>query len=140
KAKGVKVVAAVDGELSGWSCWDENKCGSNAPAKNSELTVAASTCDGKYSYPALGQQMTQLATTYPTLKVNCECDSDTDGSELYNFWKEGVPAFYFEEYANDNNTYYDEGGDDTLAHIDLGYYNDIGRVAAVFIAKLVGIQ
>ena len=63
----------------------------------------------------------------------------TDGRELYNFWKVGVPAFYFMEYGEDQNTYYDEGGDDTLEHIDMDYFFKIGQVAPVFIAKLVGV-
>src|SRR5262245_15381622 len=97
---GVHVVTAVDGELSGWNCWRENACGSNPPPPNSTLTVAASSCNGNFSYPALGQKMAMIASAYSTMKVSVECDSDTDGSELYNFWREGVPAFYFEEFAN----------------------------------------
>jgi hypothetical protein len=140
KQLGVNVVAAVDGELSGWSCWNDNACGSNAPPARSRFTVVASSCDNKFSYPALGQQMVMLVSTYSPMTVSLECDSDTDGSELYNFWREGVPAFYFEELANDNNGYYDEGGDDTMAHIDHDYHVAIGRIAAVFIAKLVGLN
>lgn len=47
-----------------------------------------------------------------------------------------MPAFYFEEFGNDGNRYFDEGGDDTMAHIDLDYFYEIGRIAPVFIAKL----
>jgi hypothetical protein len=141
KAGGFKIVAAVDGELSGWNCWAENGCGATSlPPPKSTLTVSSCTSDGRFAFPALGQQMADVATRYSTLKVHLECDNDTDGSELYNFWKIGVPAFYFEEFGNDGNHYYDEGGQDTMDHIDLEYFFKIGQTAAVFIAKLVGIS
>jgi Zn-dependent M28 family amino/carboxypeptidase len=140
QAKTFKIVAAVDGELSGWNCWAENKClDTTPPPPKSTFVVASCTTNGKYKFPAIGQQMKDIATKYSSMKVALECDNDTDGSELYNFWRIGVPAFYFEEYANDGNTYYDEGGSDTLARIDLDYYFKIGQVAPLFIAKLVGI-
>ena len=41
-----------------------------------------------------------------------------------------MPAFYFEEFGNDGNRYFDEGGDDTMAHIDLDYFYEIGRIAS----------
>jgi hypothetical protein len=139
-SEGFAIVTAVDGELSGWNCWKENKCGTTKYAPASALTVAACTTDGKYKFSALGQQMADLATRYSAMTVQLDCDSDTDGSELYNFWRIGVPAFYFEELGNDQNTYYDEGGDDTMAHIDLDYHFKIGQIAAVFIAKLAGLE
>jgi hypothetical protein len=141
KTDGFTIVAAVDGELSGWNCWAENKCGTaHPPPPKTSLTVAYCNGSGTYSFPALGHQMADLATQYASMTVSLECDTDTDGSELYNFWKVGVPAFYFEELNNDGNTYYDEGGDDTLAHIDLDYFGKIGQIAPLFIAKLVGVS
>jgi hypothetical protein len=137
--QGFRIVAAIDGELSGWSCWDEGACGANPPPPNSTLTVASCTADGTYNFPTLGQQIADIAAAYSSMTVNLECDSETDGSELYNFWRIGVPAFYFEEFNQDANMHYDQFGDDTLAHINLDYYFQIGQIAAVFIAKLVGI-
>jgi hypothetical protein len=139
-SEGFAIVAAVDGELSGWNCWRENACGTTKYAAATALTVAACTTDGKYKFGALGQQMADVATKYSAMTVQLECDSDTDGSELYNFWRIGVPAFYFEELGNDQNTYFDEGGDDTMAHIDIDYFAKIGQVAAVFIAKLAVLE
>jgi hypothetical protein len=135
--QGVHVIAAVDGELSGWSCWSEGKCTGTPRGK---FTLATRTCDGKYDSSALGQQVHDVAAHYGTMTPDLDCDSDTDGSELYNFWKEGVPAFYFEEYDNDDNTHFDEGGGDTMAIIDATYYHQIGQTAAVMIASLVGIH
>ena len=133
----VTVIAAVDGELSGWSCWSEGAC-SRPP--RSAFNVVTKSCDGKYDSTALGQQVHDVAAKYGSMDPAIDCDSDTDGSELYNFWKAGVPAFYFEEYDNDDNFFFDDGGDDTMAHIDATYYHQIGQVAAVMIASLVGIH
>ena len=133
----VHVIAAVDGELSGWGCWSEGAC---SRPLHSAFTLADRSCDGTYDASALGQQVHDVAAAYGSMDPALDCDSDTDGSELYNFWKVGVPAFYFEEYDNDDNFFYDDGGDDTMAHIDKAYFHQIGQAAAVMIASLVGIH
>jgi hypothetical protein len=135
KAEGFAIVAAIDGELSGWNCFADKKC-----TTQGALTVVTGSCDGQYTYPTFGTQMTDLASRYSKMKVVVECDSDTNGSELYNFWKAGVPAFYFEELDNDDNDHFDENAGDTLDRIDMDYFFSIGQVAAVFIANVVGVK
>jgi hypothetical protein len=138
-ANGFAIVAAIDGELSGWSCWKDGKCGNGAPAANMALSVVTCTGDKKANYPALAKQMSDLTAKYSPMRASLECDDDTDGSELYNFWRIGVPALYFEEYEQDSNDHFDENGGDTLDRIDLDYFAAIGRIGAVYVSSLVGI-
>jgi len=87
----------------------------------------------------LAKQMSDLTAKYSPMRASLECDDDTDGSELYNFWRIGVPALYFEEYEQDSNDHFDENGGDTLDRIDLDYFAAIGRIGAVYVSSLVGI-
>lgn len=135
KADGFAITLAIDGELSGWNCFADKKC-----AQGGKLTIATGTCDGKYAFPELGTHATDLATRYSKMKVSVECDDDTNGSELYNFWKAGIPAFYFEEQDNDANDHFDENGGDTIDRIDMDYMFSIGQVAAVLIADAAGVE
>jgi hypothetical protein len=135
KAEGFSIAVAIDGELSGWNCFTDKKC-----AIKGALTIAAGTCDGAYAFPALGKQVTDLAARYSPLQVSVECDSQTNDVELYNFWRAGVPGFYFVEYGNDENDHFGANGGDTLDRIDMDYFTSIARIVAVVIANAVGVN
>jgi Peptidase family M28 len=147
KSQAFQIVAAVDNDQSGWSCWNENNCGSSAgvkplPAPNSTLTI--SSCGGltatlgPYDYADIRNQFMAVAAKYSPLQVHTECDYDYD-SDMSPFAVAGIPSLYVEEFDQDDNPHYDDTGDDTMQHIDKAYFESIARVTVTFEATLVGV-
>jgi Zn-dependent M28 family amino/carboxypeptidase len=137
---GFKIVVAADDDQTGWSCWSENKCGKNAPPKNSSFQFIACSGDEKnYDYPELIDGMKQVLAAHPIIGIDTGCDGSGD-TDHYSFWKEGIPAYVVEEYASDKNPHYDDTGHDTIEKIDFDYLWTIARVNIALQAKLAGIS
>jgi Zn-dependent M28 family amino/carboxypeptidase len=140
-AQGFQVVAVSDDDQTGWSCWGEGLCGKKPPRARSTFQVIA--CSGDkhgYDHPELSEGMVAAAARYgsPLVPVTpCDGSGDTDH---YPFWEAGIPAYVIEEYGANNNPHFDDDGDDTLAHIDLGLLTDIARVQIAYQAELAGVR
>lgn len=140
KAKGYKIVVAADNDQIGWSCWSENLCSANSPAKNTTFQMISCSGDAKhYAYPDLSTGITAVAKAYSTTVMPtsiCDGSGDTDH---YPFWVAGIPAYVIEEWGSENNPHYDDTGHDTIDKIDLDLLTEVARIQITFQAKLAGI-
>jgi peptidase M28-like protein len=140
KTKGFTILVASDNDQTGWSCWSENLCGANPPARNTTFQMISCSGDSHhYDYPELAKGMAEIATannSAVTPKAVCDGSGDTDH---YPFWVAGIPAYVIEEFGSENSPHYDDTGDDTLAHIDLDLMTAIAKIQITFQAKLAGI-
>jgi hypothetical protein len=138
-AKQFKIVVAANNDQTAWSCWSENGCGANAPAKNSTFLFITCSGDSKnYNYPELVSGMNEILAAHSTMKIDTSCDGSGD-TDHYSFWQAGIPAYVVEEYGSENNPHYDDTGDDTLRHIDFDYLFGMSQVNIAFQAKLIGM-
>ncbi len=140
QAENFKILAASDGDQTGWSCWSENLCGANPPPKNTTFQLISCSGDSKhYDYPDLSAGMIEMAHSHgSTITPSAICDGSGD-TDHYPFWVAGIPAYVIEEWGSENNPHYDDTGNDTMAHIDLDYLTATAKIQIAFQAKLAGI-
>jgi len=140
-AEGFTIKVASDDDQTGWSCWSEDLCGHNPPARNTTFQmISCSGDDDDYDYPELSAGIIALAernNSPMTPRAICDGSGDTDH---YPFWVAGLPAYVIEEYGSEHNPHYDDTGDDTMAHIDLDMLSEISRIQIAFQAELAGVH
>lgn len=140
-AGGFAIKVASDDDQTGWSCWSEDLCGHNPPARNSQFQmISCSGDDYDYDYPELSAGIIDVAQrngSPMTPRAVCDGSGDTDH---YPFWVAGLPAYVIEEYGSERNPHYDDTGDDTMAHIDLDMLAEISRIQIAFQAELAGVH
>jgi hypothetical protein len=135
-ASGFALVAAVDDEQTGWNCHTVGMCPDTRwPAFD------VYSCGGNqlamYDYPAIGDQLATITTTYSSLAVSRDCIGEN--SDHFAMWEIGVPAVVFTEHGAFGNPHFDQNGGDTLATLDTEYLISIARPAITFQAGLAGI-
>jgi hypothetical protein len=138
KAKGFKLIAAVDDEQSGWSCNADGQC-SDAVWPAFDVYTCGTSNDGTrhYDYQALGDQMAAITAKYSQMQVVRGCMGEN--SDHFAMWEIGVPAVVYSEHDPLNNDHFDQNGGDTFARIATDYLVSIARPAITFQAALVGI-
>jgi hypothetical protein len=135
--EGFALVAAVDNEQSGWNCKTSNMCDDDATGDTFDV-FSCSGDDKNYSYPALGDLLTDTATNIGGMKVNRGCIGEH--SDHYAMWEIGVPAVVYSEHDPFNNDHYDQEGNDTYDKIDLDYHFRIARIGVTFAARIAGLD
>jgi hypothetical protein len=138
KAKGFKLIAAVDDEQSGWSCHADGLC-TDAVWPAYDVFSCGTSNDGThhYDYQALGDQFAAIATKYSPMQVARACMGEN--SDHFAMWEIGVPAVVYSEHDPFNNNHFDQNGGDTFALIATDYLVSIARPGITFQAALAGI-
>jgi hypothetical protein len=140
KAQGFTIVAASDGDQTGWSCWSEGLCGSGAPAPNSTFQmISSSGAPDNFDYPDLSAQLIQLAADHASPLAPTAVTDDSGDTDHYPFWVAGIPAYVIEEWGANNNPHFDDAGGDVMATIDMDLFANIARIQIAFQAQLAGI-
>jgi hypothetical protein len=137
QSQGFKLVAAVDDEQSGWNCSKDNLCGDNLfPAI--DVFSCGGNGPGSFDNWPLGNQLSDIVTTYSTLHVKRGCIGAN--SDHFAFGELGVPAIVFSEHNPFANPHFDRAGGDTFDKIDTDYLISIARPAITFQAALAGLK
>jgi len=136
QSEGFRLIAAVDDEQSGWNCSADNLCGDSLfPAV--DVFSCSGTGPSSFDFPALGNQLSNIVTTYSTLHVKRGCIGAN--SDHYAFWEIGVPAVVYSEHNPFANPHFDQQGGDTFDKIDTSYLISIARPAITFQAAVAGV-
>ena len=137
KTDGFKLVAAVDDEQSGWNCSTDNLCGDTLFPAVDVFSCGGNGTNSFDNWP-LGNQLTEIVTTYSTLHVKRGCLGAN--SDHFAFGELGVPAIVYSEHTPFANPHFDRAGGDTFDKIDTDYLISIARPAITFQAALAGLQ
>ncbi len=141
-AQGFKILAASDTDQTGWSCYDEGYCSTDTDPDPANSTFEAIACngDGTYDNTPLADGLGAIADAYSNaMSVQEDCD-DSGDTDHYAFWEAGIPAYVILEYDSADNPHFDDTGDDTMAHINIGLYAETARIQIAYQAQLAGLQ
>lgn len=139
--EGFRVTAAVDNEQSGWDCSEEEGCGFSGGPVGGKTPVDIFSCSGDgtgYNYPAMGDALAAVATSYGGMATNRGCIGEN--SDHYAMWEIGVPSVVYSEHDPFENPHFDESGGDTIDKIAKDYYFGIARIGVTFAATLAGLS